>query len=184
MRRLVLIACVGAVSTALVGAASGADDVGMLSIESGRGTVTLDVRGAAVLGRLTSGTIAVVDRTPNDAYVANVTGRRIVVQRRPGPGRLFIRGQGLRFRMVGGSYRIVIRGGGIVLSAVGKGAVWLDGEPRFEGDDVGIYSIDGTDCSLEPTLCTEIPDTPLRLRLGKPAETEPGEKPKPGGASR
>lgn len=183
MRRLVSLACAGAVSAVLVTAAGGADDVGMLSVERGRGTVTLDIRGAAVLGRLTSGTITVVDRTPNDAYVANVTGRRIVAQRRLGPARLFVRGQGLRFRMVGGNYRILVKGTGIALSAVGKGAVWLDGEPRFDGDDVGIYSVDGADCSVEAASCTAIPDAPLRIRLDKSGEGEP-EKPKPGAASR
>jgi hypothetical protein len=61
----------------------------------------------------------------------------------------------------------------MALSAVGRGTIWLDGEPRFDGDDVGIYSADGVDCSVEATSCTAIPDTPLRVRLGKPDEGEP-----------
>ncbi|HLB04051.1 MAG TPA: hypothetical protein VJK66_03455 [Gaiellaceae bacterium] len=181
MRRLVTLVCMGAVSTALVGVARGAEDAGMLSIERGKGAVVLEIRGV-VLGRLGNGTITVIDRTPNDPYVANVTGRRVIVQRRPTPARLFIRGQGLRFRMLGGGYRILIRGSGITVSAVGRGAVSLDGEPRFPGDDVGVYSLEGVDCSLEPESCDPIPDEPVRVKIGK--TTGPPETERPGAATR
>jgi hypothetical protein len=182
MRKLVLLACLGALST-LAGVARGAEPgVGTLSVERGRGVVMLEVRGAVVLGRLASGSIAVTDRTPNDAYVANITGRRIAAQRRLGPARTFVRGQGLRFRMIGGSYRIVIRGTGIALSAVGRGTVLLDGEPRFPGDDAGVYSLDGADCSSEPESesCIPVPDEPVRLKLGP----TPGEAGKEGVGTR
>lgn len=184
MRKLIYLACASVASVALLGAAlvdtSRGADAGMLSVEHGRGTVILDVRGTSVLGRLGNGTITVVDRTPNDPYIANVTGRR-VTQKRLGPSRFLFRGQGLRFRMVGGDYRIAVRGSGITLSAVGKGSVWLDGEPRFEGDDTGIYSVEGVDCSVEAELCTAVPDEPLRLRLGPQSEKDPV---KPGVGSR
>ena len=76
MRKLILLACVCAVAATPAWAARGADpEAGSLSIERGKGTVTLDVRGN-VLGRLTNGTITVTDKTPNDAYVATVTGRK------------------------------------------------------------------------------------------------------------
>jgi hypothetical protein len=184
MRRLIFLACASVASVALLGATlvgtSRGADAGMLSVERGRGSIVLDVRGTSVLGRLGNGTITVLDRSPSDPYVANVTGRR-VVQKRLGPSRVLFRGQGLRYRMVGGDYRIVVRGTGITLSAVGKGSVWLDGEPRFEGDDTGIYSVEGVDCSLEAELCTAIPDEPLRLRLGPSSEKDPV---KPGVGSR
>jgi len=45
MRRLVTLVCMGAVSTALVGVARGAEDAGMLSIERGKGAVVLEIRG-------------------------------------------------------------------------------------------------------------------------------------------
>jgi hypothetical protein len=166
MRSLALIACVVAGLSALVGAAGAAEpEVGYLSVERGRGTVVLEVRGS-VLGRLVNGTITVLDRTPTDAYVGSVTGKRIVVQRRLGPYKFMVRGQGLRFRMVGGSYRIAIRGGGIALSVVGRGNVTLDGEPRFLLDDMGVYSLEeGIDCSVEPASCTPITDEPIKLKL-------------------
>ena len=173
MRRLILLACLVAVSAVVVGAARGAQpDVGTLSVEGGTGHFMLDVRGA-VLGRLTNGSITVTDRSPNDPYEATITGRRVVAQRRLGPARVFVRGQGLRFRMLGGSYRIVIHGSGVALSVVGRGVVLLDGEPRATGDDVGVYSLDGVDCSLEPVSCVPISDDPARLKLEVATEVEP-----------
>jgi hypothetical protein len=173
MRSLATLVFAVLVLGTLAGAslAAAEPEVGYLSIERGRGTVVLEVRGS-VLGRLTNGTITVVDRTPNDAYVGSVTGRRIVSQRRLGPYKLSVRGQGLRFRMVGGSYRIAIRGGGIALSAVGRGTVMLDGEPRFLLDDMGVYSLEeGIDCSVEPASCTPLPDEQLRVKLEAPVES-------------
>lgn len=173
MRKLIPLACLGAVSAVLVGAARGAEpEVGRLSVERGKGQIVLDVRGA-VLGRFTNGAITITDRSPNDPYVATVTGRRLVAQRRLGPAKVFFRGQGLRFRMLGGSYRIVIRASGIALSVVGRGLVLLDGEPRLPGDDLGVYSLDGVDCSLEPQSCDAIPDDPVRMRLEAPSQEQP-----------
>ena len=178
MRRLTLLACMCAVlATPAWGARDADPEAGYLSIERGRGTVTLEVRGN-VLGRLTNGSITVTDRTPNDAYVATVTGRRVVVQRKLTPTKLYVRGQGLRFRMLGGSYRIVIRGQGISLSAVARGAVSIDGEPRFVADDLGVYSVESdVDCGMEPQSCTPIPDEPVRVKLGGPEpQPQPGQK--------
>jgi len=181
MRRLSLCACVitlAAIPAWAVPAwaGRGADpEVGTLSIARGKGLVVLEVRGN-VLGRLTSGTITVTDKTPNDAYAATLTGKRVVVQRRLSPTKVFIRGQGLRFRMLGGSYRIAINGHGITLSAVGRGTVSIDGEPRFVGDDLGMYSVESdVDCGLEPESCTAVPDEPVRVKLGKAAEPEQGQ---------
>jgi hypothetical protein len=177
MRKLILLCCSAVASLALIGAASGAEpEAGTLAVERGRALVVLDVRGN-VLGRLTNGSITVTDRTPNDPYLANVTGRRVVVQKRLTPTKVFYRGQGLRFRMLGGSYRIVIRGGGISLSAIGRGSVSIDGEPRFLGDDMGLYSLEpGVDCGIEPESCTPVPDEPIKLKLDKPADGEPAAK--------
>lgn len=172
MRTLVALACAALVAVVVATARAAEPDAGTLSVERGRGVMTLEVRGL-VLGRLANGSITVTDRSPNDPYVANVSGRRIVVQRRLGPAKVFTRGQGLRFRMLGGSYKIVIRGAGIAVSAVGRGQAQLDGEPRFPGDDVGIYSVqDDADCGSEPLNCLPIPDEPLRIKLEPtPAES-------------
>jgi len=169
MRALVFSICSVAVAAVLAGAAGAAEpSAGVLSVQGGKGVVMLELRGS-VLGLLGSGSIVVVDRTPRDRYVAIVTGRKLV-QQRLGPARMLYRGQGLRYRMLGGGYRIVIRGTGIALSAVGRGLVSLDGERRFPGDDAGVYSVDGVDCAVEPATCTPLPDEPVRFRLGPPPD--------------
>jgi hypothetical protein len=175
MRKLSLLAC-SIVAAAAVGGSAGAagPDVGVLSVEGGKGTVTLELRGS-VLGRLSLGTLRVTDKTPLDRYAALVTGRKLT-QERIGPRTVVYRGQGLRFRMVGGGYRIVVRGTGISLSAVGRGVVSLDAERRVALDDAGVYSLeDGVDCGVEPHLCVALPDEPERFVLGgEPTEPGPG----------
>ncbi len=140
----------------------------MLSVEDGKGTVMLDLKGS-VLGRLATGTLRVTDHTPWDRYSALVVGRK-VTQERLGPKTVIYRGHALRFRMVGGGYRIVVRGAGISMSAVGRGIVSLDADPRLPGEDVGVYSLeDGVDCDVERALCTALPDESERFTLGAPS---------------
>src|SRR5262245_59544651 len=143
---------------------------GTLSVERGKGVVMIDLRGS-VLGRLTLGSLRVTDQTPNDRYSALVVGRKLT-QERIGQRTVLYRGQGLRFRMLGGGYRIVARGSGISVSAVGRGVVMLDGDPRYTGDDVGVYSRDGVDCGMEPLVCTPLPIEPERFSL-EPPPAEP-----------
>ncbi|MGH3110470.1 MAG: hypothetical protein ACRDQT_06090 [Gaiellaceae bacterium] len=166
MRKLILLVCAIAavVALALPAGVSGQTS-GVLSVDDGRGVVILDLRGV-VLGRLTTGTLRVTDHTPRDRFEEIVNGR-FVQEERLGPRTTLYRGQGLRFRMVGGRYRIAARGTGITVSAIGRGLVQLDGEPRVPGEPAGLYSInDGTDCSLEPTLCTPLPELRESFVLG------------------
>lgn len=166
--RLLLLLCSVATTAVLVGTAGAAEPTaGNLSVEGGKGVVTVELRGS-MLGLLGNGVLRVTDLTPRDRFTPTVTGRRLT-QVRVGPRTVVYRGQGLRFRMLGGSYRFVARGGGIALSGVGWGWVVLDGQPRFVGDDPGVYSVDGVDCSAEPQTCTPLPDVPLKIKLGTPA---------------
>lgn len=166
MRTLALISCaVVTVASALVGLAGAVEpNVGVLSVVQGKGVVTIEIRGN-VLGRLASGTLRVTDNTPGDRYAAYVVGRRLT-QTRVAPRSVLYKGVGLRFRMLGGGYRVVIRGTGIDVEAVGRGIVTLDGEPRVAGEDVGLYSLEGADCELEPLLCSPLPAEPERFLLG------------------
>jgi hypothetical protein len=169
MRNLVVLLCSFA-ALALAGSSAWASEPtsGTLSVERGKGVVMIDLRGN-VLGRLSLGSLRVTDQTPNDRYAPLVVGKK-VTQERLGPRTVLYRGQGLRFRLVGGGYRMVARGSGITVSAVGRGVVMLDGEPRFPGDDVGIYSRDGADCSSEPQNCLPVPTDPERFSLEPPPE--------------
>jgi hypothetical protein len=167
MRTLIVFACVLAIASGLVGAASAVDPTnGTLSVERGKGVVVLELRGS-ILGRLGNGGVTVTDLTPRDRYTATVVGRKLK-EIHVGFRTTRYRGQGLRFRMVGGSWRIVVRGGGIALSAVGRGAVTLDGDRVSILDDAGVYSLDGVDCSSQPQSCTPLPDDPERFALGTP----------------
>jgi hypothetical protein len=171
MRKLVLIACSLAVMAAIAVASAGAavDQPGSLSVDDGRGSVMLELRGS-ILGRLGNGTIRVTDLTPRDPFGEIVTGKNLIAEERVGPRAVLYRGQGLRFRMLGGRYRIRVVGTGIALSAVGRGVVVLDGERRAD-ETTGLYSLtEGVDCSIDPTLCTPLPDEPERYALGSPVE--------------
>ena len=177
MRKLVVLLCsltVVPVASSFAWAAQPTS--GTLSVERGKGVVMIDLRGS-VLGLLTTGSLRVTDQTPNDRYTPLVAGKKLTWER-IGPRTVVYRGQGLRFRLVGGGYRLVARGSGITVSAVGRGNVMLDGEPRWPGDDVGIYSRDGAGCGLEPQSCLPLPVDPERFAL-EPPPTEPP----PGGGS-
>jgi hypothetical protein len=169
MRKLAVLLCsFCAFAVAGGGAWAGEPTSGTLSVDRGKGVVMIDFRGSA-LGKLATGTLRVTDQTPNDRYTALVVGKKLT-QDRIGPRTVVYRGTGLRFRMLGGGYRMTVRGSGIALSAVGRGVVMLDGEPRFPGDDVGVYSRDGVDCSVEPVSCTSLPTDPERFALEPPPE--------------
>jgi hypothetical protein len=169
MRKLAVLLC-SITALAAAAAALAQPAPGTLSVERGRGVVMIDLKGS-VVGRITSGSLRVTDHTPNDRYTAVVYGRKLM-QERAGPRTIVYRGAGLRFRMLGGGYRIVARGSGITVSAVGRGSVMLDGEPRFTADDLGVYSLDGTDCSVDPLTCTPLPLEPERYLL-EPLEPQP-----------
>jgi hypothetical protein len=168
MRLLTTLACSVIGASVLAFTAAAADPTaGVLSVEQGKGVVMLDIRGS-VLGRLTSGSLRVTDLTPRDRYTGLVVGKKLTQER--GTRMTVYRGQGLRFRMVGGGYRIVVRGTGIDLSAVGRGVVSMQAERKLPGDDAGVYSLDGVDCELEPGLCTPLPDFLERFVLEPPPE--------------
>jgi hypothetical protein len=165
---LTILASVITAGAVVCSVAAAQPKAGELSVERGRGAVILEIRGS-VLGRLAAGTLRVTDTSPRDPYSALVTGRR-VTEERVAPRTVVYRGVGLRFRMLGGSYRIAARGSGISLSAVGRGFVTLDGEPRLAGEDAGIYSINGADCGIEPLSCLPLPVEPQRLAIEPAAE--------------
>ena len=169
MRTLALLAC--SLVVAVLAASAGAADPapGSLSVDQGRGVVGLEIRGS-ILGRLGSGTLRVTDLTPRDPFGEIVYGKNLTDEERVGPRTVVYRGQGLRFRMLGGRYKVRVVGTGIAVSAVGRGVVVLDGEARAD-ESTGLYSLtEGVDCSLEPTLCTPLPYDPEKYTLGTATE--------------
>ena len=167
MRKNIMLLLAFALAVPAVGAAAvmrGAGD-GTLSVEDGQGRIVIDARGG-IIGRFDRGNITILDRTPDDNFQPRVWGATHEIVLGLDRERYF--GQAVRFRLIGGSFRIVINGAGIDLSAVGSGVVSLEGSGRFPG----VYSLDGEDCSAPRSKCKELPDEAQRFRLGTPDPPE------------
>jgi len=140
---------------------------GTLSVDDGQGRVALQGRGG-VIGRLERGSVTIYDLTPEDANNPVVFG-----DDRPrgffGETGIQYAGAGLRFRLVGGGFRIVINGKGIDLSVVAKGSGSIVAGPT---GDPGVYSLDGADCRNDRASCKPLPEIARRFQLG----AERGEK--------
>jgi hypothetical protein len=166
---LLLLACLLALPAMASAALMRSTGDGTLSVEDGQGRIVIDARGG-VIGRFDRGSVTILDRTPDDAFEAKVWGATREVELGLDRERYF--GPGVRFRLIGGSFRIVIHGAGIDLSAVGTGVVTLEGSGRFPG----VYSLDGEDCGAPRSKCKDLPDPAQRFRLGTP---DPPERPTP-----
>lgn len=164
VRKLVLLACAVIAATLAVGTAGAATGAGTLSVEQGKGTVTVEIKGN-VLGRLANGTVRVTDLTPRDRFYPLVLGRKLKITR-PSPKTVVYKGQALRFQMLGGSTKLVIKGTGISVSAVGRGYAILDADRFYAEEIAGFYSLEGVDCRSEVALCVPLPDFPERHLIG------------------
>jgi hypothetical protein len=123
----------------------GATD-GTLSIRDGRGKITMSVRGG-VIGSFAAGSVTITDPIDGDGTGPIVSGNnwsreRSVTTTSWG-------GTKVRFRIIGGAFRVVVRGRGINLSLIGKGNVKLEGAGT---DNDGSYSVNGGDYSPIPDL--------------------------------
>lgn len=156
---LLLLVCLLALPAAASAALLRSAGDGTLSVEDGVGRIVIDARGG-VIGRFDRGSITILDRTPEDAFEAKVWGASSAIEVGVERERYF--GPGVRFRLIGGSFRIVITGSGIDLSAVGSGIVSLEGNGRFPG----VYSLDGEDCGSPRAKCKDLPEPAQRFRLG------------------
>ena len=137
---------------------------GTLSVEDGRGKVTIQARGG-VIGRLERGTVTIFDLTPDDVNVPVVFGDDQPVAL-VGETGIKYTGAAMRFRIIGGRYRIVIQGRGIDLSVVGKG--W--GTIKGDFGQLGVYSLDGADCRKDRAACKLLPEVEKRFLLEAGAE--------------
>jgi hypothetical protein len=159
-RPFILLVCVALALPAAAVAASSVGE-GTLSVEDGRGKVTIEARGGFI-GRIASGTVTIHDLTPEDANEPTVFGDDRPV-RFVGETGIQYGGAGLRFRVAGGRWRVVVSGRGIDLSAVGKGT----GTIKSDGEaGPGIYSLDGADCRRTPESCRPLPELTRVFQLG------------------
>ena len=148
MRALLTFAVLAALALPAASAAcdQGASD-GTLSVQSGRGTITISARGG-VIGSFARGSVTISDPIEGDGTGPIVTGDDFPPVEKNDTTTTW-RGTKVRFRIIGGSFRIVVRGRGINLSLVGTGKVTLDGAGT--GDD-GSYSVNGGDYLAVPAF--------------------------------
>ena len=149
MRRLLTFAML--VTALALPASSGARERGpndgTLSVKDARGTITLNVRGG-LIGSFANGRVTISDPIEGDGTGPIVTGEDFPPIERNETTTTW-RGTRVRFRIIGGAFRVVIKGRGINLSLVGKGNVTLKGAGTF---DDGTYAVNGEIYSFIPEL--------------------------------
>jgi len=166
MRRLAVLLCaLGLAVPATALAIELLPGDGTLVVDNAQGVIVLNVRGG-VIGRLDQGTIEITDPIVGDGLAPKVYGYQQRIQL-PGVRRFQYSGQSdMRFRLIGGLYRIRIAGQGIDLSVVGKGSVLLDGsgfseqQGRFQlnGGSFQAMPDEATRYSLAQTLPSDTAD--------------------------
>ncbi len=140
----VLALALPAASQALVSAPGD----GSLVVEEGRGAVSVVVRGG-IIGRFDQGRVYI--ETPGGTESAGpiVYGAETVTQVTP-TKTLYV-GFDVRFRVIGGFFRVKVIAEGINISAVGKGYVTLNGGGFI---DAGTFSLNGDDFQAMPVVPT------------------------------
>ena len=152
MRALLTFAMLAALALPAASAArnQGASD-GTLSVRDARGTVTISVRGG-VIGSFARGLVRISDPVDGDGTGPIVTGDEWSNER--DATTTTWGGTRVRFRIIGGAFRIVVKGRGINLSLVGKGNVTLDGAGTL---DDGSYSVNGGEYLAMPEFPLPFP---------------------------
>ena len=149
MRRLLTFAVLALALALPVGAAARqhSPNDGTLSIKDAKGIFTIQGRGG-VIGSITQGRITISDPIDGDGTGPIVTGDDFPPVER-NENTTTWRGNRVRFRIIGGTFRVVVNGRGVNLSFVGSGKVTLNGRGTL---DDGTYSVNGSDYNLIPEL--------------------------------
>jgi hypothetical protein len=146
MRRLLTFAVLVVVLALPAGSAartSGPND-GSLSVKDGRGVITIQGRGA-VIGSFAQGRVTISDPIDGDGTGPIVTGDEWSKDRNDTTTTWG--GTKVRFRNIGGTFKVVVKGRGINLSFVGKGTVTVNGAGT---DADGTYATNGGEYSPIP----------------------------------
>jgi hypothetical protein len=119
---------------------------GTLSVKDARGVVTIQGRGA-VIGSFAKGSVTINDPIDGDGTGPIVTGDDWSKDK--SDTATVWGGTKVRFRIIGGTFKIVVRGRGINLSFVGRGNIILNGAGT---DDDGSYAVNGSEYNLLPAF--------------------------------
>jgi hypothetical protein len=166
MRKLLLIAGLGVVLAvpAVATAVASAPNDGTLALRDVNGRARVVAVGGFI-GRLERGKVTIIDPVEGDGTAPVLTGCDLspkVKDLETGGTSSSCSGTKLRFRLVGGRFRVTIFGMGLDLSLVGRGTATLDG---FGGDD-GRYSLNGDEFR-------SMPDIQLTFPLAAPSPAAP-----------
>lgn len=149
MRKLLAsVAVLACALPAAAGASVHGPGDGTLSVRDARGAFTVNARGG-VIGTFARGRVVITDPDPNDGTGPIVTGDDWHKDR--SDTTTVYGGTKVRFRLIGGLFKIRVIGVGVNLSVVGRGTVGLTGEGTA---DDGTYSIDGGDYVSVPETAT------------------------------
>ncbi len=119
---------------------------GTLSVKDARGVITIQGRGG-VIGSLGKGSVLINDPVDGDGTGPIVTGDDWSKDKTDTA--TVWGGTKVRFRIIGGTFRVVVRGRGINLSFVGTGNVIVNGAGT---DADGSYAVNGGDYNLIPAF--------------------------------
>src|SRR5918912_507644 len=135
-RALVLIGVLALSLTAAVRAARTDTGEGTLQVKNGHGTFIINARGG-IIGSFAKGRVVITDPIDGDGTGPIVSGDDWHKERSDTTD--VFGGTKVRFRLIGGTFRIRVIGTGVNLSVVGRGTVTLNGQGT---DDDGTYSVD------------------------------------------
>jgi hypothetical protein len=135
---------------------------GTLSVRDGRGRVTLMNFRGSLVGSVKNGSIKIEMLNEQDPAPVVRGYERLKWGRGISPT---YSGRNVRFRLIGGPYRVYLSGKGLFASAVGRGRVMLDGNGSVENGVFydGFYSLNNGE---EESLPDEL--TWLSLTSGPP----------------
>jgi hypothetical protein len=147
MRRLLTFALLAGLvlPAAALARPTGIND-GTLSVQAGDGKIVIQGRGG-IIGSFAKGSVTISDPVDGDGTGPIVAGDEWSKDR--SDTTTTWGGKGVRFRMIGGTFKIVVKGRGINLSFVGKGQVTITGAGTL---DDGTYSVNGGDYTAIPFL--------------------------------
>lgn len=154
MGRTILLTTLLAAFTVPVALSADTPTDGTLSVKRGRGSVMLKLNGT-VIGRLATGKVQIKDFRPFDQNDPQFIGCK------PKHPTLWIsvcQGRSFGYRVTDARFNVFVRGGGISISAVGRGTVAVDGNGELGVND-GVMSIDD-----QPYQ--SLPDEPTLFYLG------------------
>jgi hypothetical protein len=119
---------------------------GTLSVRDGRGTFVINAKGG-VIGSFARGRVVITDPIDSDGTGPIVSGDDWHRERSDTTD--VYGGTRVRFRLIGGTFKIKVIGSGVDLSVVGRGTVTLDGQGT---DDDGTYSVNGAPYAPVPAF--------------------------------